>query len=154
MYKTDHSSLVYVICPKSKCTDFPMYELATKHLVDVYPYVGSDLGCMSILVSTGLVEPVVRYCCLCVVAFSNLVTFAMQENIEQRYAIKFCMKLNKSSTETFSSLTEAYGDATLSRTMVFKWHKAFKERQKMLKTTLVLEDQSQQMIKMWMWCEL
>jgi len=29
--------------------------------------------------------------------------------------------------ETFASLTEAYGDATLSRTMVFKWHKAFKE---------------------------
>ena len=62
-----------------------------------------------------------RYCCLCMVVFSNLVTFAMQENIEQRYAI------NKSATETFASLTEAYGDATLSRIMVFKWHKAFKE---------------------------
>ena len=60
------------------------------------------------------------------VVFYNLVTFAMQENIEQRYAIKFCVKLNKSVTETFASLTEAYGDATLSRTMVFKWHKAFK----------------------------
>ena len=82
---------------------------------------------MSILVSTGLAEPVVCYCCLCMVVFSNLVTFAMQENIEQRYAIKFCVKLNKSATETSASLTEAYGDATLSRTMVFKWHKAFKE---------------------------
>ena len=51
----------------------------------------------------------------------------MQENIEQRYAIKFCVKFNKSATEKFSSLTEACGDATLSRTMVFKWHKAFKE---------------------------
>ena len=51
----------------------------------------------------------------------------MQENIEQRYAINFCVKLNKSATETFASLTEAYGDATLSRTMVFKWHNAFKE---------------------------
>lgn len=51
----------------------------------------------------------------------------MQENIEQRYAIKFCVKLKKSATETFASLTEAYGDATLSRTMVFRWHKAFKE---------------------------
>ena len=82
---------------------------------------------MSILVSTGLVEPVVRYCFLCMVMFSNLVTFATQENIEQQYAIKFCVKLNKSATETFASLTEAYGDATLSRTMVFKLHKAFKE---------------------------
>ena len=37
------------------------------------------------------------------------------------------MKLNKSATEAFVSLTESYGDATLSRTVVFKWHKAFKE---------------------------
>ena len=82
---------------------------------------------MSIIVSTELVEPVVCYCCLCMVVFSNLITFAMQEDIEQRYAIKFCVKLNKSATEIFVSLTEAYGDDTLSRTMVFKWHKAFKE---------------------------
>jgi len=81
---------------------------------------------MSILVSTELVEPVVRYCCLFMVVFSNLVTFAIHEDIEQRYAIKFCVKLNISATETFASLTEAYGDATLSRTMGFKWHKAFK----------------------------
>jgi len=81
---------------------------------------------MSIFDSTGLVESVVRYCCLCMVVFYNLVTFAMQENIEW-YAIKLCVKLNKSATETFASLTEAYGDVTLSRTMVFRWHKAFKE---------------------------
>jgi len=37
------------------------------------------------------------------------------------------VKLNKSATETFASLTEPYGDATLSRTMFFKWHKALKE---------------------------
>jgi len=61
------------------------------------------------------------------VVFYNLITFALQENIEQRYAIKFCVKLKKSVTETFASLTKAYRDATLSSTMVFKWHKAFKE---------------------------
>jgi len=70
---------LYVVCPKSKCIDFPMYELATMLLVGLYRYVGSDLGCMSILVSTGSVKPVVRYCCLCMVVFSNLVTFAMEE---------------------------------------------------------------------------
>jgi len=74
----------YVVCLKSKCTDFPMYELETWHIIDVYRRVGSDLGCMSVLVSTGLVESVVRCCCLCMVAFYNLVTFAMQENIEQQ----------------------------------------------------------------------
>ena len=82
---------------------------------------------MSILVSTGMVEPVVRYCCLCMVVFSNLVKFAMQENVEQCYAIKFCVKIKKSATETFASLTEAYEDAILLRTMVFKWHWAFKK---------------------------
>jgi len=79
----------------------------------------------------------------------------MQENTEQRYAIKFCVKLNKPATETFASLTQAYGDTTLSRTMVFKWHKAFKEGRENVETTLVLEDQSrQQTMKMWKWCEL
>jgi len=65
-----------------------------------------------------------RYCCLCMVVFCNLITFATQENIEQRYA---SVKLNKSATETFASLTKVYEDATLLRTMVFKWYKAFKE---------------------------
>ena len=52
------------------------------------------------------------------VVFSNFVT--MQENIEQWYANKFCVKLNKSATETFASLAEVYGDATLARTTGFK----------------------------------
>jgi len=54
------------------------------------------------------------------VVFYNQVTLAMQENIEQRYAIKLCVKLNKSATETFASLAEVYGDATLARTTGFK----------------------------------
>jgi len=77
---------------------------------------------MFILVSTGLVKSVVHYCCLLMVVFYNLVTFVMQENIDQRYGIKFCVKFKKSATETFASLTEAYEDAILLRTMVFKWH--------------------------------
>ena len=55
-----HAHHIYMACPKSKCTDFPMYEMVKEHFVDVYRYVGSDLGCMSMLVSTGLVESVVR----------------------------------------------------------------------------------------------
>jgi hypothetical protein len=41
------------------------------------------------------------------------------------------MKLNKSATEIFAFSTEAYGDATLSRSMVFKW--LSKRAEKMLK---------------------
>jgi len=61
------------------------------------------------------------------VMFYILVTFAMQENIEEWYAIKFCVKLNKSATETLASLTEADGVDTVLRTVVFKWHRASKE---------------------------
>jgi hypothetical protein len=87
------------------------------------------------------------------VMFYNLVTFAMQENIENRYAIKFCVKLNKSPTET-SSLTEAYGDATLSRTMVFNWHKAFKEGRENVDDPRSGKPISLTNEKMWKWYEL
>lgn len=86
--------------------------MATKCLINVY----WRLGCMSILVSTGSIESVMNYyyerSC-----FVTLLTFAMQENIEQWYAIKFCLKLKKSATD---SLIEAYGGTTLLRTIVFK----------------------------------
>ena len=89
------------------------------------------------------------------VVLCNLVTFAMQGNIEQRYDIKFCVKLNKSATETFASLTEPYGDVTLTRIMVFKWHKVFKDGRENVEDALVQEDQfRQQMFKMWKWCQL
>ena len=59
------------------------------------------------------------------------------------------MKLNKSATETFVSLTEAYGDAALSRTVVFKWHRDFKEGRENVENDPPLEEQShQQIIKM------
>ena len=81
--------------------------------------------------------------------------FAMQENIEEWYTIKFCVKLNKSATETFSSLTEAYGDATLSRTMVFKWHKALKEgRENVEDNTRSGRPILSTNDKMWKWCKL
>ena len=79
----------------------------------------------------------------------------MQENIEQRYAIIFYVKLNKSAPETFASLTEAYGMPLYRELWFLNGTKLSKRAEKMLKTTLVLEDQSsQQMIKMWKWCEL
>ncbi|GFV38062.1 hypothetical protein TNCV_872691 [Trichonephila clavipes] len=38
---------------------------------------------------------------------------------------KFLVKLKKSATKTFKTLTEAYGDKTLSRAHVFERHKWF-----------------------------
>ena len=45
---------------------------------------------------------------------------------EQRIAVKFCVKLVKSATETFTMLNTAYGDVAIKRTVCFKWHKRFK----------------------------
>ena len=38
----------------------------------------------------------------------------MQRSLEQCYAIKFCVKLGKSGSETLQLLRTAYGDAVLS----------------------------------------
>ena len=50
-------------------------------------------------------------------------------HIEQRYNIKFCMKLGKSPTETYQLLEQVYGDNSLSRRRVFEWHRRFREGQ-------------------------
>ncbi|XP_023572468.1 putative uncharacterized protein FLJ37770 isoform X2 [Octodon degus] len=47
--------------------------------------------------------------------------------LEQRISIKFCVKLNKSASETHHLLKEAYRDEVMSRARVFDWHKRFKE---------------------------
>jgi hypothetical protein len=47
--------------------------------------------------------------------------------MEQIAAIKFCVKLKKTATETFEKLKNAHGEECLSRTNVFQWHKMFKE---------------------------
>ncbi|XP_057652741.1 protein GVQW3-like [Diorhabda carinulata] len=51
----------------------------------------------------------------------------MQRSLEQRYAIKFCVKLGKSATETFDMIKQAYPDVALARSGVFRWHQAFLE---------------------------
>ena len=48
-----------------------------------------------------------------------------KRNLEQRCAIKFCVKLNENATETCEKLKRAYGQHAVWRTQVFKWHKAF-----------------------------
>jgi hypothetical protein len=53
----------------------------------------------------------------------------MDGKIKQRVRIKFCMKLNKSATETLEMLREAFGEHSVSRTAVFEWYLHFKAGQ-------------------------
>lgn len=44
----------------------------------------------------------------------------MEKNFEQRYAIKFCVKLRKTVTETLGMIKDAYRDAAMSRSTMFE----------------------------------
>ena len=46
---------------------------------------------------------------------------------EQRCAINFCVKLVESAIVTYEKLQRAYGEHSLSRTQVFRWHKSILE---------------------------
>ena len=50
-----------------------------------------------------------------------------EDNLEDRYAIKFSFKLGKHSTETYGMLQTAFQPSALNRTSVFEWHKRSKE---------------------------
>ncbi|KAJ8953140.1 hypothetical protein NQ318_017167 [Aromia moschata] len=51
----------------------------------------------------------------------------MQRSLEQRMAIKFCVKLEKSAAETIPMLKKVFGVDCLSDRQIFRWHKAFAE---------------------------
>jgi len=46
---------------------------------------------------------------------------------EQCVVIKFCCKVDFLATKTVQLIQKAYGDAALSRTIIFEWHKRFWE---------------------------
>ncbi|GFW21556.1 protein GVQW3 [Trichonephila clavipes] len=51
----------------------------------------------------------------------------MERFLEQRYTIKFCLKLGKTCKETHDMIKEAYDVATMGRSDVFGWHKLCRE---------------------------
>ena len=50
-----------------------------------------------------------------------------EDNLEERYAIKFCFKLGENDTEMYRMLQTAFGASCMNRASVFEWHKRFKE---------------------------
>jgi transposase len=51
----------------------------------------------------------------------------MERTMEQTMNVKFCVKLQKSPSETLEMLKIVYGESTMSNSNVFKWHKRIRE---------------------------
>jgi len=58
------------------------------------------------------------------------VTKMHRQKFEQCSAIKFCVKLGESATVTYEKLQRTYGEHSLSRAQVFRWHMSFLEGRK------------------------
>ena len=56
-----------------------------------------------------------------------------ERKIEQRFAIKFCVKLGETGIETFNKLKQAYREHALWRSQVLKWYKVFSEGRESIK---------------------
>ena len=54
----------------------------------------------------------------------------MSEFVEQRSAIKFCLRNKISVAEKFRMLQKAFGDLNILQKNVYKWYKDFKEGRK------------------------
>ena len=50
-----------------------------------------------------------------------------EDTLEERYAIKFCFKLEKKATETYGMLQTTFQTSCMNRASVFEWHKRFKD---------------------------
>jgi hypothetical protein len=48
-----------------------------------------------------------------------------RNNLKQRYAIKFCVKLGEGVTDTYEKIQKAFGNDSISCARVFRWHKDF-----------------------------
>ncbi|XP_057662561.1 uncharacterized protein LOC130897628 isoform X5 [Diorhabda carinulata] len=117
----------YRVCPESNRTDFlppRLYFRACAHRLDAVEGVPSQQTSGWSVVSEHLESQDRHFRATC---FCELCKPKMQRSLEQRYAIKFCVKLGKSATETFDMIKQAYPDVALARSGVFRWHQAFLE---------------------------
>jgi hypothetical protein len=50
----------------------------------------------------------------------------------QRFAIKFCVKVGLSATETLVVVQQAYGNEAVNRSNVFSWYSRFRDGRDLL----------------------
>ena len=77
---------------------------------------------------------------------------------EQQFSMKFCVKLGKSTTETFAMLNTAYGDVAMKRATCFSGISVSRMVDCLLKMMSVLDVLPHQLMtntlmKSTLWCE-
>ena len=63
----------------------------------------------------------------CYSLWSSKMQSRREDTQEERYAIKFCFKLGRNTTETYGMLQTAFRSSCMNRASVFEWHKRLKE---------------------------
>jgi hypothetical protein len=53
------------------------------------------------------------------------VTKMENNNLEERYEMKFCIKLGEGATNNYENTQKAFDNDSLSRAQVFRWHNDF-----------------------------
>lgn len=82
---------------------------------------GSNLSsdpCVSCLRALGVCTCVILW----IAVLCDLVKVKIEYSLDQRSAIKFCVKLKKTLLETFQMLQQIFGDDRLSRFQSNRWH--------------------------------
>ena len=63
-----------------------------------------------------------------------------EHTLEERYVIKFCLKLGKNATEMYGMLQTAFRPSCMNWASVFEWHKRFKESRESVRDDEVWEE--------------
>ena len=92
------------------------------------PYIlWDDRPIFMISASNELLQQELEYTLLKPDCHSWWISKMQSDTLEERYAIKFCFKLEKNDTETYGMLQTAFEASCMNQAFVFEWHKRFKE---------------------------
>ena len=76
--------------------------------------------------SNGQIQQQLEYTLLKPDCHSGRISKKQSDTLQERNAIKFCLKLGKNATKTYGMLQTAFRQSCMNRASDFEWHKRFK----------------------------
>ena len=77
-----------------------------------------------ILASNEQLQQQLEYTLLKSDCHSRWISKMLSDTLEERYAMKFCFKLGKNTTETYGMLQTAFRPSCMNQASVFVWHRS------------------------------